>query len=69
MGLLGPPFALIAWLVLNKEGVLVPLVPCLEPTLGWCSPWTDGVHVTLGFTSTTTVRMISCDLLAHDRIL
>jgi len=28
------------------------------------SPGTDGVNVTLGFTSTTTVRVISYQLLA-----
>lgn len=74
-------FALVSWPVLDKEGVLVPLVPCLVASFGlswllatmamrmycgrtyWDTPGTDRMDITLGFTSTTTVRMISCGLL------
>ena len=63
--LLGPALPLVTRPVLNKECVLVPLVPRLEASFGWSTPWTDGMDVTLRFTSTTTVRMIGCSALVH----
>ena len=60
----GPALALITRAVLDKERVLVSLVPRLVSSLGWRTPWTDRVHVALGLASTTTVWMVSCGALA-----
>lgn len=59
-----PPLALVAYAILDHELVGVPLISRLVTTLGRCSPDTDGVHVSLGLSSTTSVWMIGWKSLA-----
>jgi hypothetical protein len=65
--LLRPALALVAWSILHKEGMLVPLVSGLVPSFGRSTPWTDRMNITLGFTTTTTVRMIGCNMSTYDK--
>jgi hypothetical protein len=39
--------------------MLVPLESRLVASFGWCAPWAHWVHITLRFTTSTTVRVIS----------
>ena len=62
----GPSLALVAWSVLHDPDVGIPLLPCLVARLGWRAPDTYRMIVTLGLTSTTTVRMVRCMLSVKD---
>jgi len=53
-----PPLTLVPRPFLDHMLVDIPLVPRLIPTLRRCAPDTDRVNVTLGLSSSTTVRMV-----------
>lgn len=59
-----PPLSLVSLSVLDKVLVGVALEPGLVTTLCRCAPDRDGVDVTLGFTSSTTVRMVGCKFVS-----
>jgi hypothetical protein len=56
--LLSPTFPMVALPRCDNPFVGLSLLSRLVPTLGWSTPRTDRVDVTLRFTSTTSVRMV-----------
>jgi len=55
-----PSLTLVSGAFLDYKLVDIPLVPRLISTLGRCSPYTHRMNITLGFTTSTTVRMVCC---------